>query len=86
MHPQRTSRSRASIVARARFVEDLVEDRGVGQYVLLGAGLDTFAQRRPELASRLRLFEVEQPATQQWKWSRLVELGYPVPHLVPVDF
>src|SRR6185312_17244968 len=47
---------RASIVARARFVEDLVTDRaagGVGQYVILGAGLDTFAQRRPELASRL---------------------------------
>src|ERR1051325_11296843 len=47
---------RASIVARARFVEDLVEEQarqGVGQYVILGAGLDTFAQRRPELASRL---------------------------------
>src|SRR5262245_63007073 len=43
---------RASIMARARFVEDLVSEqaaRGVGQYVILGAGLDTFAQRRPEL-------------------------------------
>src|SRR5438132_10168923 len=51
---------RAAIVARARFIEDLVAERaacGVGQYVILGAGLDTFAQRRPELASRLLVFE-----------------------------
>src|SRR5689334_2016371 len=50
---------RASIVARARFVEDLVEEqaaRGVAQYVILGAGLDTFAQRRPEVAARMRVF------------------------------
>jgi methyltransferase (TIGR00027 family) len=92
MHPARTSRSRASIVARARFIEDLVEERakdGASQYVLLGAGLDTFAQRKTELASRLRVFEVEQPATQSWKRSRLVELGFPIPeylHLVAVDF
>jgi methyltransferase (TIGR00027 family) len=83
---------RASIVARARFVEDLVEERaarGVAQYVILGAGLDTFAQRRPELASRLRVFEVDQPGPQEWKRRRLVELGLGVPEflrLVPVDF
>ena len=55
--PSRTARVRASIVARARFIEDLVveqSERGVGQYALLGAGLDTFAQRRPEIASRIR--------------------------------
>jgi O-methyltransferase involved in polyketide biosynthesis len=49
---------RASIVARARFIEDLVfeqVERGVGQYVILGAGLDTFAQRRPEMGSRLKV-------------------------------
>jgi methyltransferase (TIGR00027 family) len=92
MDPDGTSRYRAGIVARARFVEDLVEeqaDRGVLQYVLLGAGLDTFAQRRPELASRLRVFEVDQPGPQAWKRQRLVELGYGVPgwlRLVPVDF
>ena len=54
MDPHATSRSRASIVARARFIEDLVVERarqGVGQHVILGAGLDTFAQRRPEIAS-----------------------------------
>ncbi len=83
---------RASIVARARFIEDLVEEqvtRGVAQYVILGAGLDTFAQRRSELASRLRVFEIDRPGPQEWKRRRLVELGYGVPpflHFVPVDF
>jgi methyltransferase (TIGR00027 family) len=83
---------RASIVARARFVEDLVAEQaehGVTQYVILGAGLDTFAQRRPALASGLRVFEVDQPGPQAWKRRRLVELGFGVPEwlrLVPVDF
>jgi methyltransferase (TIGR00027 family) len=92
MHPERTKLFRASIVARARFIEDLVaeeSDRGVAQYVILGAGLDTFAQRRTELASRLTVFEVDQPGTQQWKRNRLVELGNAIPpwlRLVPVDF
>jgi methyltransferase (TIGR00027 family) len=92
MDPEFTSQFRASIVARARFIEDLVEEqarRGVGQYVLLGAGLDTFAQRRPEIASRLRVFEVDQPGPQAWKRQRLIELGFGVPdwlRLVPVDF
>ena len=83
---------RASIVARARFVEDLVAEqvaRGVGQYVILGAGLDTFAQRRPELACRMLVFEIDQPGPQAWKRQRLAELGLGVPsflRLVPVDF
>jgi methyltransferase (TIGR00027 family) len=83
---------RASILARARFVEDLVlaqVQRGVTQYVILGAGLDTFAQRRPELASRLRVFEIDRPGPQAWKRQRLVELGFGIPsflRLVPVDF
>ncbi len=92
MNPDATRRFRASIVARARFIEDLIEEQaghGVGQYVILGAGLDTFAQRRPEVASRLLVFEVDQPGTQAWKRQRLVELGFGVPdwlRLVPVDF
>jgi len=64
-------------------------DRGVAQYVLLGAGLDTFAQRRPEIAARLQMFEVDRAAPQVWKRRRLVELGFGVPdglRLVPVDF
>lgn len=76
------------IVARARFVEGQVA-RGAHQYVILGAGLDTFAQRRPELSSRLVIYEVDQPDTQEWKRQRLVELGWGVPpflRLVPVDF
>ena len=83
---------RASIVARARFVEDLVTERaaqGVGQYVILGAGLDTFAQRRPELSIRMVVFEIDPPGPQAWKRKRLVELGLGVPsflRLVPVDF
>ncbi|WP_393060926.1 class I SAM-dependent methyltransferase [Streptomyces sp. LN549] len=92
MHPQGTSTFRAAIVARARFIEDLVVDQaghGITQYVVLGAGLDTFAQRRPEIASRLRVFEIDQPATIAWKARRLNETGYGVPdrlRLVPVDF
>lgn len=83
---------RASILARARYVEDLVfeqMERGAGQYVILGAGLDTFAQRRPQLGSRLRVFEIDQPGPQAWKRQRLLELGFGIPdflRLVPVDF
>jgi methyltransferase (TIGR00027 family) len=92
MNPDWTSRFRAGVVARARFIEDLVVEQagcGVGQYVILGAGLDTFAQRRPQIASRLLVFEVDQPGTQIWKQKRLIELGFGVPEwlrLVPVDF
>jgi methyltransferase (TIGR00027 family) len=92
MHPAGTSRFRAAIVARARFIEDLVVEqagRGVAQYVILGAGLDTFAQRRPEIAARLRVFEVDQPGPQAWKRQRLIELGFGIPEwlrLVPVNF
>lgn len=83
---------RASIVARARFVEDLVTEqarRGISQYAILGAGLDTFAQRRPELRPGMDVFEIDQPATQEWKRRRLMELGFGIPaslHFVPVDF
>ncbi|MFI6702198.1 class I SAM-dependent methyltransferase [Streptomyces sp. NPDC050509] len=92
MDPDATRGFRAAIVARARFIEDLVEEQarhGVTQYVVLGAGLDTFAQRRPELAARLRVFEIDRPGPQAWKRHRLTELGYGVPdrlRLVPVDF
>lgn len=92
MDPDATRGFRAAIVARARFIEDLVTEqasRGVDQYVLLGAGLDTFAQRRTDLASRLRVFEIDQPGPQAWKRERLVELGFGIPEwlrLVPVNF
>jgi methyltransferase (TIGR00027 family) len=92
MHVEFIAPFRASIVGRARFIEDLVEERvaaGVGQYVILGAGLDTFAQRRKEIASRLKVFEVDQAGPQEWKRQRLIACGYGVPdwlHLVAVDF
>src|SRR5207302_468499 len=75
MDPHATSGFRAAMVARARFIEDLVTeqaDNGVTQYVILGAGLDTFAQRKPEIAARLQIFEIDQPGTQAWKRHRLV--------------
>ncbi|MGF6673947.1 class I SAM-dependent methyltransferase [Paraburkholderia tuberum] len=92
MDPRFTRPFRASIVARARFIEDLVVEqtgRGVDQYVILGAGLDSFAQRRPDIASRLTVFEVDPPGPQTWKRQRLGELGFGLPdwlRFVPVDF
>ena len=89
MHPIRTGGYRAAIVARTRFVEDLVRDEHIGQYVLLGAGLDTFAQRHADLAATVTVFEVDQPGPQAWKRQRLAALGHGVPdhlRLVPVDF
>ncbi|MDG0817203.1 class I SAM-dependent methyltransferase [Bdellovibrio svalbardensis] len=92
MNPDFSKGMRASIVGRARFIEDIVEDQakqGVSQYVILGAGLDTFAQRRPEIASHLHVFEVDQPGPQAWKQKRLAEIGLATPewlHFVPVDF
>jgi methyltransferase (TIGR00027 family) len=90
MHPDGTRAFRASIVARARYLDDLVIERataGFGQYVVLGAGLDTFAQRHPDVV--VRIFEVDQPGTQEWKRRRLAEIGYPPGdnlQFVPVDF
>lgn len=92
MDPDGTRLFRASIVARARFIEDLVAERAgssVGQYVILGAGLDSFAQRKPELASTLKIFEIDRPGPQAWKRRRLIELGFGIPEglrFVPVDF
>ena len=87
-----TKRLRASIVARARFIEDLIIEQskhGISQYVILGAGLDTFAQRRPDIASKLQIYEIDQPDTLTWKQQRLIELGFGDPeylHFVPVNF
>lgn len=91
MDPRFTKPFRASIVARARFVEDLVEEaarENITQYVILGAGLDSLAQRRPDLLERITVFEVDQPGPQAWKRQRLEELGlvHPALRFVPVNF
>ena len=83
---------RAAIVSRARFVEELVVGeaaRGVEQYVLLGAGLDTFGLRRRELAAQLDVYEIDQPGPQAWKRERMADLSIDAPtrlRFVPVDF
>ena len=89
MHPTGTAPYRAAIVARTRYVEDLLVAEDLGQYILLGAGLDTFAQRHPQATGRIDVYEVDEPRVQAWKRRRLEELHYGVPdhlHLVPVDF
>jgi methyltransferase (TIGR00027 family) len=63
--------------------------RGVRQYVILGAGLDTFAYRQPEWASAVRMYEVDHPASQEWKRARLAAAHVTVPEnlvFAPIDF
>ena len=87
MHPRGTAPFRAWVVVRARFAEDLIRETHPEQYVLLGAGLDTFAQREPALASGMTIFEIDQPGPQAWKRDRLASLGYADGlRFVPVDF
>jgi len=87
-----TKSLRASIVARARFVEDLAKEqiaKGVKQYVLLGAGLDSFAQRNTAISSQVDIYEIDQPDTLAWKEEKLIENGYKITdnlHFVPVNF
>ncbi len=67
---------------RARLAEDVVERAvadGIRQYAILGAGLDSFAYRRPDLLAGLRVFEIDHPASQAWKRERLAELGVDLP-------
>lgn len=71
---------RAALVVRSRFAEDELASRvgeGVRQYVVLGAGLDTFACRNPWPA--LDVFEVDHPATQAWKRALLADAGIATP-------
>ncbi|WP_411973581.1 class I SAM-dependent methyltransferase [Sphingobacterium sp. Lzh-3] len=87
-----TERLRASIVARARFVEDVAKteiENGIKQYVVLGAGLDSFAQRNAEISSQVDIYEIDQSDTLIWKEEKLIENAYKIPdnlHFVPVDF
>ena len=81
-----------NVASRARYAEDNLAkaiQQGVKQYVILGAGMDTFAFRRPEMLEKLEVFEVDHPATQEFKLHRLAELGWKHPaklHFIPIDF
>ncbi len=80
------------ILSRSRYTEDIRKKsvvQGVQQYVILGAGMDTFAFRCPEMLRRLQVFEVDHPATQDFKRQRINEARWEQPphlHFVPVDF
>ena len=83
---------RAGFALRSRYAEDCLAERvqsGVRQYVVLGAGLDSFAYRQPRWASSLRIYEVDHPITQQWKRERLMTAGIAIPSnltFVSTDF
>jgi methyltransferase (TIGR00027 family) len=89
-HPSRR-RMRLFVAARTRFAEDALTEavkHGVHELVILGAGLDTYAYRNP-YGDRLRIFEVDHPATQAWKRQRLAEATIPLPNwltFAAVDF
>ncbi|HLK86065.1 MAG TPA: class I SAM-dependent methyltransferase [Candidatus Binataceae bacterium] len=83
---------RAGFALRARYAEDCLAggaQRGTRQYVILGAGLDSFAYRQPPWARSLQIYEVDHPITQQWKRDRLTTADIPTPSnltFVPIDF
>jgi methyltransferase (TIGR00027 family) len=79
----------SGIVARSRYVEDRLEAGAFAQYVILGAGLDSFAWRRPDLLASTRVFEVDHAPTQAWKLERAEAMALPRSEqhvFVPVDF
>lgn len=89
---QSVRRRRAFLVARSRYAEDQLAaalERGVRQYLVLGAGLDTSAYRVAAQVPPLRIFEVDHPATQAWKQERLSEATIAIPNTLtfaPIDF
>ena len=79
----------AAVCTRSRYAEDRLAAGDFAQYVILGAGLDSFAWRRPDLLRSLRVFEVDHPASQAWKLERVKELALPLNDsqvFVPADF
>jgi methyltransferase (TIGR00027 family) len=90
-HAMRDLPAVSIVLARARYAEDKLAEamrNGVEQYVVIGAGLDTFALRRPDLCERLRVLEIDYPATQAFKRRRLQEAAIALPpnlHFGPAD-
>ena len=91
-HAMRTDTGTPLVLGRARYNEDLLETairHGVTQYVMVGAGFDTFALRRPDLRDRVQIFEIDHPTTQDLKRQRLRDAGLDTPvnvHYVQADF
>jgi methyltransferase (TIGR00027 family) len=91
-HVMGMTNTRGRLLIRARYAEEKLDAAmraGIDQYVILGAGLDSFAWRRPDAAGRLTIFEIDHPRSQAAKRGRLKECGLTVPaHLefIPVDF
>ena len=87
----RRSRAFAGVIIRTRYAEDALKDAvalGLGQYVLIGAGFDSFALRRPAFAADLQIFEIDFPATQNLKIARIKECGLTLPdsvHFIAAD-
>jgi methyltransferase (TIGR00027 family) len=87
--PEVTRQGHAGVLVRSRYAEDCLLDGDYVQYVMLGAGLDSFAWRRPDLCRALDVFEVDDPATQAWKRTRAESLALPLlgnHRFVPIDF
>lgn len=84
-HPA-LSGARTTAVTRSRYTEGRLAELGVDQYVILGAGLDSYAYRG---AGHVRVFEVDKPAAQRWKQKLLADTGIATPEtveFVPIDF
>jgi len=87
----RRSRAYANVIMRTRFAEDALQlavTRGIRQYVLIGAGFDSFALRRSAYAADLQIFEIDFPATQNLKLARIAECGLTLPesvHFIAAD-
>ena len=84
------SRSYANVITRSRYAEDALKaavSRGVAQYVLIGAGFDSFSLRRPAFAADLRIFEIDFPATQTFKIAQINACGIALPdtHFIAAD-
>lgn len=87
--PQVLREARGFLVGRSRYSEDRLQAGSFHQYVILGAGLDSFAWRRPDALRSLRVFEVDHPAMQAWKRDRAAVLALPQDEnhiFAPVDF
>ena len=85
------SRAYANVITRTRYAEDALQaavTQGIRQYVLIGAGFDSFALRRPDFAANLQIFEIDYPATQRLKLQRIADCGLSLPdsvHFIAAD-